>query len=286
MLTYLALFSALMVAVVLAAVVLSDRWEREPLELVQGCYSLGFMYQLLVTLPAAAWTRGDGWSVVLAGFAVLAAAVAVPLHMAGRAELDEPYDGIVYSVAFMSGAGCLVHLWGLPAVIGGSAHPRLWSVDVVGVRDLGILLAAPAAGRSVLAYLVLIAAAALGGSAFGSLHCRGASRSSMVGAGAAVSLVVWGLNRALGHWWPVGVGTVLAAVAVAWALKRRSPFRAHAEHSEGDLVVKTVNSGLLVLGSVTLALVLLACSDGAGRFDDLVGPPAGTAIGGHSGEPE
>jgi len=184
----------------------------------------------------------------------------------------------------MSGAGCLVHLSGLPAVIEGSAHPRLWSVDVVGVRDLGILLASPAVGRLALAYLVLIAAAALGGAVFGSLHQRGGSRSAMVGASATVALAVWGLNQALGHWWPVGGGTVLAAVAVAWALKRRSPFRSHAEHSEGDLVVKAVNSGLLVLGSVTLALVLLACSDGAGRFDDLVGPPAGT-VAGQFGEP-
>lgn len=284
MLTYLLLVSTLMVAIVLAAVLLFDRHDREPLELVQSCFSLGLLCQLLVALPVAAWTRGEGWGTVLAGFAVLAAMVVVPLRKAGHPELDEPYDGIVYSVAFISGAGCVLHLWNLPALVDGSVHPRLWTVDVVGIRDLSILLTSPAVGRVALDYLALVAAAALGGAVFGKLHYRGKFSPRAVLLSAVTALGVWGLNQAFTDWWPVAAGTVAAAVAAAIFLKRRSPFRGDAKEPEEDLPIKVVNSLLLVLGSVTLALVLLAVVDRSGRFEVLTTPPAGSGILGLSGE--
>lgn len=258
MLVYIAVFAGVSSVVVLAAVYLADRYEREPLELIQDAFLLGAAVQLILTLAARAILGSDVWS---SGLMILTAALSalwLPFHLARLDEADERFDGIVYSVAAVAGASCVIHVGNLPGLIAGSPYAdALTGAAAPSLRDLLIVISWPEFGRELARHLGLIGAAVLAGALAGIRHAAGRPRGVSALLAALLATAATGLVWASGdEVWPV---IVVVAVAIVWAawIKRRSVHRGAPEAPEDALLVRVVKTVALVLGIALAASAVL-----------------------------
>jgi hypothetical protein len=255
---YIAAFAGLLGALLLAVVYLADRYEREPIELIQNAFLTGMMGQLALVLAAAAITGNPSWSGPWILVTVGGAALYLPFHLRDSAEMDERFDGIVYSVALLGGAVCVIHLANLPGVI--AASPYRAALDLGAEPDLrDLLIIAGSAGftAELGRGLVVILIAVLVGSVLGPLQLRGNPpwKTAVVVASTGLSLAI--ADVATGGAWILRGPLAAAAVGAAVALKQRSVFRDRPEPAERDVLIMALKTVLVVFGAVLLAMVLL-----------------------------
>jgi hypothetical protein len=277
---YIASFAGLLSTLLLAVVYLADRYEREPIELIQNFFLSGLVGQLVLVFAAAAATPELFWAGPWVLVTLACAAVYLPFQLRRQPEMDERFDGIVYAVSFVGGATCVIHLNNLPLVIAASPyHDALAPGAEPDLRDLLILAGSPGFAAELGRGFFLIVAAVLIGAVIGVLQLRGWPPWRTAVACLAVALSTGGLELAAGSSWPVRGALAVAAVAAALALKRRSVFRDRPEAAERDQLVLGLKTVLLVLGATLLATVLLRA------VVDQPDPPSEPALGQrHSGD--
>lgn len=258
MLIAVTVLAGLLSAVVLAAVLVADRYEREPVELIQDSFLVGLAGQLALLLARWAATGEAVWSGPWPLVTALAVACFLPYRLAREPEVDERFDGIVYAVATMAGAACAILVNDLPWLAAASPHRTALSPGAEpDLRDLLILAGDPVLGAGLGRGAVLVAAAVLIGAVLGVLQLRGVAPWRTAAACAVTATVAVGVDLASGGawWWRVLLAVVAATVAVA--VKRRSVFREHPQPIERDVVVLGLRTVLVVLGAALLAMALL-----------------------------
>lgn len=242
----------------LAVVYLADRFEREPVELIQNLFLTGVVGQLALIFAFDGLVGAEGWSGPWALVTLGAAALVLPIQLVRQPEVDEIFDGIVYSVAMIGGAVCVIHLYDLPRIIEASPYRAALAPGTVpDLRDLMILASSEGFADEIGAGMVMVAAAALAGALIGTLQMRGwpAMRTAVVSV--AMAVLVSGLDLlANGSVLYRGV-LALAAVGVALVVKRRSVFRDRPEPLEREILVAGCKTVLVVFGASLLATVLL-----------------------------
>jgi hypothetical protein len=257
-LIYIASFASLLSMVVLVTVYLADRYEREPIELIQSCFLLGALGQLVLILVASTVAAGLLWSGPWVLLSVTCAALYLPFHLHRQAEMDEGFDGIVYTVAFLAGAGCVIHLNNLPQVVAASPfHAALTVAARPDLRDLLILASSPELAGELGQGLTIILAAVLVGATLGVLQQRAWSPWRVAAAGVVAGGATIGLDLLAGGAWLLRAVLALAAVAVAVAIKRRSVFKDQPEPHERDVLIMGLKTLLMVFGAALLAMVVL-----------------------------
>ena len=88
--------------------------------------------------------------------------------------MDERFDGIVYSVAFLGGATCVIHLHNLPGVVAASQYQdALASGAAPDLRDLLILTTSPELSTELGRGCVVILAAVFIGAVIGAFQLGG-----------------------------------------------------------------------------------------------------------------
>jgi len=255
---YITSFAGLLSSLLLGVVYLADRYEREPIELIQNYFLFGLGAQLALLLAAAAVVGDLSWSGPWVLLTVVGAAIFLPFQLHRQPEMDERFDGIVYSVAFVGGAACVIHLNNLPRVIAVSPYrDALASGAAPDLRDLLILAASPEFAAELGQGLFVIIAAVLVGAVLGALQLSGWLPWKTALSSGAVALGATGLDLLTGGAWLVRGILLLVAVAVAVAVKRRSVFKNRPEPAERDVLIMGVKTVLVVLGAVLLATVLL-----------------------------
>ena len=82
---YIASFAGLLSTLLLAVVYLADRYEREPIELIQNFFLSGLLGQLVLILAVTAVGGDDAWSGPWILITVVCAALYLPfqLHRSG-----------------------------------------------------------------------------------------------------------------------------------------------------------------------------------------------------------
>lgn len=268
---YIAVFAGLLSSLLLAVVYLADCYEREPLELIQDSFLTGVAGQLVLVLAVSAtsgWLEWSGsWLLLTVGLA----AAYLPFRLHRLAEMDERFDGIVYSVALVGGALCVIHLNNLPVLVAESPYRDvLASGAEPDLRDLLILASWPGVGAEFGRGLVVLVAAVLAGAVLGALQMRGWRPWRTAAVVVVVGVAVIGLDLAAGGAGWLRWALTLAALAVAAAVKRRSVFRDRPQPAERDLLVLGVKTVLVVLGAALLATVVLRLA--------VVQPASGDAI--------
>jgi hypothetical protein len=255
---YIACFAGVVSSLLLAVVYLADRYEPEPIELIQNSFVTGVLGQLALILAAASIEPELSWSGPWLLVTVVAAGLYLPIQLRDHREMDERFDGIVYGVALVGGATCVIHLHNLPLVMAVSPHRNaLGSGAEPDLRDLFILVGSPGLAAELGQGLVVVLAAVMIGAVVGTLQLRGwAPWRTAVACLAAGIGVVGGDLAAGGSWW-FRAALVGAALAVAMALKRRSVFRDRPEPVERDVLVLGLKTVLLAFGAALLATVVL-----------------------------
>ena len=268
MIVFLVVVSGASSLIALLAAWASDTWEREPLESVENVLLLGVAVQVALVLLAR-WAAGfDAWGALgLLGVA-LPAGILVPFAAAKLSELDEPYDGVVYSVAFASGSSLVLLLWDVPVLAREAGGAALQPGVVLGLRDLVALLGAPAVVARLGAHAAAVAVAVLTGALYGVLvGVRDQRRAPLALAGGLLAALLSLADLLVqGAWWG-RVGLAVLAVIAAFVLKSRSPFRSRPKAPQTDLAVEGVKAALLVIGACFVALCLLASVAGSDRFE-------------------
>ena len=268
MIVFLVVVSGASSLIALLAAWASDTWEREPLESVENVLLLGVAVQVALVLLAR-WAAGfDAWGALgLLGVA-LPAGILVPFAAAKLSELDEPYDGVVYSVAFASGSSLVLLLWDVPVLAREAGGAALQPGVVLGLRDLVALLGAPAVVARLGAHAAAVAVAVLTGALYGVLvGVRDRRRAPLALAGGLLAALLSLADLLVqGAWWG-RVGLAVLAVIAAFVLKSRSPFRSRPKAPQTDLAVEGVKAALLVIGACFVALCLLASVAGSDRFE-------------------
>jgi hypothetical protein len=255
---YIATFAGLLSTLLLAAVYLADRYEREPIELIQDFFLSGLLGQLVLILAVTAVGRDVSWSGPWILITVVCAALYLPFQLHRQTEMDERFDGIVYSVALIGGATCVIHLNNLPRVVAASPYrDALASGTEPDLRDMLILATSPGFATELGQGLVVILAAVLVGAVLGTLQLREWSPWRTAFVCVAVALAVTGLDLLTGGVWPVRGALAVMAVAVAAAVKRRSVFKGRPEAPERDVLVMGLKTVLMVSGAALLATVVL-----------------------------
>ncbi len=281
---YVACFAALLASLVLAVVYAADRWEREPVELIQNSFLTGLLGQLVLVLAAVqivgelVWT--GPWALITVGFVSLS----LPFQLRRQTELDERFDGIVYAVALTAGAVCSVHLFNLPRLLaaspsGGAAAPGV----APDLRDLLIVASSPEVAAELGQGLVLVVAAVLVGAVLGTLQLRGTAPWRTAAACCLAGLGVVGVDLAFSGRWLVRCLLVVGAVALAAAVKRRSVFRDRPQPPERDVVVAAVKTVLMILGSALLATVMIQATRSGVAAPESPSPVPGAETGTHAG---
>lgn len=273
MILYVALLTSLLSLLVLAMVYLADFWEREPLDLIQNAFLTGLGTQLVLVLGFHRLAGTETWSGGLQLLTLGTLAIVLPILLAGEKEVDERFDGIVYSIAFAVGAASVVHLFNLPgaaapfperAVLGGGAAP--------GARDLLLLASAPGPRAELADLLALLLVSAMMGAVLGVLALGGRPLGHQVGGMLVTALALGGTDFLTGGWWPVRLGLAAAAVATGILLKRRSVFRGRQSPPERDIFLGALKTALMIFGAIVLSLaLLLSLTD---RWDTPPAPPA------------
>lgn len=255
---YIACFAGLLGSLLLAVVVLADRWEREPLELVQDHFLAGLGGQLVLILLVTAAAGPVEWSGPwLLLTAVLAAAV-LPFVLHRQEEVDERFDGVVYAVCVIAGAVCAIHLHNLPTLVATSPYrSALASGTAPDLRDLLIVASWPGFADELGRGLVLVMTSALAGAVLGVLRMRGWHPVRVAAVCVVLACALVGADLALAGpvWWRAAL--VVAAVATGAAVKSRSVFRHRPQPAERDLLVMGMRTVLVVLGAALLAMVVL-----------------------------
>jgi hypothetical protein len=255
---YIAAFAGLLSTLLLAVVYLADRYEREPIELIQNFFLSGLLGQLGLILAVTSVGGAVSWSGRLLLITVLCAAIYLPIQLRSQPEMDEPFDGIVYSVAFLGGATCVIHLNNLPAVIAASPYrAALASGSVPDLRDLMILSTSAGFAAELGQGFVVILTAVLVGAVLGTLQLRGLPGWQTAIACVVVALTAIGLDLLSDGALAVRGGLAVTAVAIALVVKRRSIFEGRPEAPERDILVMGLKTVLMVFGAVLLATVLL-----------------------------
>jgi MFS family permease len=255
---YIATFAGLLSTLLLAVVYLADRYEREPIELIQNFFLSGLLGQLVLILAVTAVGGDVSWSGPWILITVVCAALYLPFQLHRQTEMDERFDGIVYAVALVGGATCVIHLNNLPRVIAASPYRDALAPGAEpDLRDLLILATSPGFATELGQGLVVILAAVLVGAVLGTLQLRGWSPWRTAFVCVAVALAVTGLDLLTGGVWPVRGALAVMAVAVAAAVKRRSVFKGRPETPERDVLVMGLKTVLMVFGAALLAAVLL-----------------------------
>jgi hypothetical protein len=265
---FLVAAAALSTLLVLLAAWYSDRWEREPVSLVENVLLLGLAVELVVVLLARWWFGFESWAEWALAGALVPVGVLLPSTASVTREVDEPFDGIVYSVAFACGSSLVLLLWDLP-VLARTASGEVLEPDVFpGLGDLAGLLLAPHVAARLGGHLSTLAAAALIGGLYGYLQARTPrpSRSALTLSATALAGVLGGLDLLMhGSAW-FRVVLAAAAIATASVLKTASPFKRHPASRDGSLAVTSLRTALLVTGAAFLALCVLAGVSGSDRF--------------------
>jgi hypothetical protein len=255
---YIASFAGLMSTLLLGVVYLADRYEREPIELIQNFFLSGLLVQLVVILAVTSVGGEVSWSGPWILLTVAGAALYLPFQLHRQAEMDERFDGIVYSVAFVGGTTCVIHLNNLPAVIAASPYrDALVPGTVPDLRDLLILAASSGFATELGQGLVLIFAAVLIGAVLGTLQMSGWSPWQTAFVCVLVALATTGFDLLTGGSWPLRGVLAVAGFAVALIVKRRSVFKDRPEPAERDVLVLGLKTVLMVFGAALLATVLL-----------------------------
>ena len=249
---YIASIAGLLSSLLLGIVYLADRYEREPIELIQNYFLFGLVGQLVLILAAVAVFGDVSWSGPWIMVTVVGAALVLPFQLLRQPEMDERFDGIVYSVAFVGGATCVIHINNLPRVVSASPYrDALASGAVPDLRDLLILAASPEFAAELGQGLVVIVAAVLVGAVLGTLQLRGWPPWKTAAACAGIALAATELDLFTGGVWLVRGILVLVAVAVAVAVKRRSVFKDRPQAAERDLLIMGVKTVLVIFGAVS-----------------------------------
>jgi hypothetical protein len=215
------------------------------------------------------------------------AAVYLSFQLHRQDEVDERFDGIVYSVACVGGAACVVHLHNLPRVIAASPYAGALAPGAEpDLRDLVILATSQGFVSEIGGGAVLVFSAIIFGAVLGMLQLRGWApmRTAMVCG--LVAFATTGLDTLAGGAWPVRVALAVAALGVAVAVRRRSVFKNRPEPNEGDVLILGLKTVLMVFGAALLVTVLLAAvteqPDAPGRSGIRIesnhhnSPPAGS----------
>ena len=270
---YIASFAGMLSSLLLAVVYLADRYEPEPIELIQDSFLTGLAGQLALIFLVSSVDGQLMWSGAWMMVTVVCASAYLPFRLHRQAEMDERFDGIVYSVALVGGATCVIHLNNLPGVIAASPYRDALAPGAEpDLRDMLILTGSPGIAGELGLGLVAIMAAILVGAALGVLQMRGWSpwRTALVCVGVGSAVVGVDL-LAGGGWWVRGV-LVVTALVVALAVKRRSVFKDRPEPREREVLLMGLKTVLVVFGAALLAMVLLqAVVEQPSVEDELVG---------------
>ena len=255
---YIASFAGLLSTLLLATIYLADRYEREPIELIQNFFLSGLLCQLGLVLTVSSLAGDVSWSGLWVLITMVCAALYLPFQLHRQAEMDERFDGIVYSVAFVGGTTCVIHLNNLPGVIAASPYREaLVSGAVPDLRDLLILATSSGFAAELGQGFVLILAAVFVGAVLGTLQLRGWSPWKTAGVCVPVALATTGLDLLTGGSWLWRGALAVIGVVVALAVKRSSVFKDLPEPPERDVLVLGLKTVLMVFGATLLATVLL-----------------------------
>lgn len=258
MIIYVATLTALLSLLVLAMVYLADRFEREPLELIQNAFLAGLVTQLVLVLGVDQLFGLDAWSGWLYLLTLSALASILPALLAEEKEVDERFDGVVYAVAFTVGAASVVHLFNLPRAA--AQYPEsvvLGGSEVPDVRDLLLLLSAPGPRGELGDLSMLVLVALLAGAVLGMLKLQDRPVIQQIGGMLLAAGLLGGMDLAAGGGWPVRVLFAGAAVATSVVLKSRSAFRHRPQQPERELFLGGMKTALLIFGAIVVALALL-----------------------------
>ena len=255
---YIATFAGLLSSLLLVVVYLADRYEPEPIDLIQNSFLIGLAGQLALIFIASSLYGGILWSGPWLFVTVTVATLYLPYQLSGQVEADERFDGIVYSVALVGGAVCAIHLNNLPRVMAISPYRDALAPGAEpDLRDLLILAGAPGLTAELGRGLVVILAGVLVGAVLGTLQLRGWPWWRTAPICLAVGSAVIGIDfLAGGNWWARGLVAV-SAMAVAYGVKRRSIFKDRPEPRERDVLLMGFKTVLVVFGATLLATVLL-----------------------------
>ncbi len=258
MIIYVATLTALLSLLVLAMVYLADRFEREPLDLIQNAFLAGLAAQLVLVLGVDQMFGIDAWSGWLYLLTLSALATILPTLLAEEKEVDERFDGVVYAVAFTVGAASVVHLFNLPRAA--ARYPEsvvLGGSEVPDVRDLLLLLSAPGPRSELGDLFMLVLVAVLVGAVLGVLKLQGRPMIQQIGGMLLAAGLLGGIELAAGGGWPVRVLLAIAAVATPVVLKSRSVFRHRHQQPEREVFLGGVKTALMIFGAIVVALALL-----------------------------
>jgi hypothetical protein len=255
---YIAVFAGLLSTLLLGVVYLADRYEREPIELIQNSFLAGLVVQLAavfgVTLAVGPVVWSGWWLMATA----VGVAVMVPFQVRSRDEMDERFDGVVYTVAFAGGATCVIHLNNLPSLIAASPFKTaLESGAEPDLRDLLILAESTGFGAELGQGLVVILSAVFVGAVLGALQMKRTPPWRIVSATLPVAAIAIGIDIVANGAWLLRAALAIAAVGVSAAIKRRSVFRSRPQVTENEALVTGLKTILVVFGAALLATVLL-----------------------------
>ena len=255
---YIASFAGLLSTILLAVVYFADRYEREPIELIQNYFLSGLLGQLVVILAVASVGGEVSWSGRWILLTMVCVALYLPFQLSRQTEMDERFDGIVYSVAFAGGATCAIHLNNLPGVIAASPYRDALAPGALpDFRDLTILASSLGFSAELGQGIFLIIAAIFVGAIIGNLQLRGWTPWQTAAVCVLVALATVGLDLLAGGTWLVRGVLAVAGFAVALTVKRRSVFKDRPEPTERDVLVLGLKTVLMVFGAALLATVLL-----------------------------
>ncbi len=255
---YIASFAGLLSTLLLAVVYLADRYEREPIELIQNFFLSGLLGQLVIILAVTSVGGEVTWSGPWILLTMVGAALYLPFQLHREAEMDERFDGIVYSVAFVGGATCVIHLNNLPGVIAASPYrDALVPGSVPDLRDLVILATSSGFAAELGQGFVMILTAVFVGAILGRLQLLGWSPWQTAAVCVMVALATIGLDLLTGGSWPMRGVLAVVGLAVVLAVKRRSIFKDRPEPAERDVLILGLKTVLMVFGAALLATVLL-----------------------------
>jgi hypothetical protein len=277
---YIAFFSGSLAVVLLAVVYLADRYEPEPIELIQNFFLTGLFFQIALIMAFTAIGGLDSWTGPWLLVTIAVAAMYLPFQLAKQCELDEVFDGVVYAVAFIGGAGCVIHIHRLPRMIAASpVGDAIEPGSVPDLRDLSILWASSEFAAELGRSLMLVLTAVLVGALLAALQLRGwpAWRTALACTASATGVIAVDLTTAGA--WPIRVVLLALALAVAVAAKRRSAFKHRPEPSENDVLIMGLKTVLMVFGAALLTTALLQATS------DRTEPPADPPHGAHASGP-
>lgn len=255
---YIATFAGLLSSLLLAVVYLADRYEPEPIERIQDVFLTGLVGQLALIFVASFQTGSVSWSGGWLLLTTIAVACYLPFRLHREQEMDERFDGIVYSVALAGGATCAIHLNNLPQVMAASPYRDALAPGAEpDLRDLLILAGSTGFTAEFGRGLVVILAAVFIGFVLGVLQLRGWPPWRTMLVCLAVGSAVVGADLLVGGGWWLRGGLLVAAVSVALGVKQRSVFRDRPQPRERDVLLMGLKTVLIVFGAALLAMVLL-----------------------------